>query len=375
MKSDSPTVTLPQLETIRVLAMGAIFLFHLWSVVPDGPATNAARTALGFGYLGVVVFNMITGLVLALPTLGPARRRPPGHGEFLRHRFLRIVPHYYVALGLWAVVARVAADPAAAQFLAAVAAHVLFVHTLSPATFFAIVPAYWWLGPLAQLYLVFPLVLRVYERLGAGRATLMACALGWGTWGTMAALAADRPGSLVALVDYMGYYNLPYRLPEFAIGMGIASCVRREGRGPAFVRGRRLATGAVVGVLLAVVGPVLLPAGAARALPVLHARQVAWCLAAVVALLHLGPVARIGRWRTVARLSTASYSFYLLHQPILGYGAETLAPRLGQRAAFWLLLVGGGLLSFVLSLALDGVARALGPGRPPAGGAGTTGVP
>src|SRR5882724_3704565 len=130
--------------------MAAIYLFHLWSVVPDGVGKGWAAVALSQGYLGVVVFNVITGLVLAWPHLGPARRPLPGWGEFLRRRFLRIVPAYYLALGLWtaiaALVARGGGGGSQAPSMASVVAHVLFVHTLSPAYFFAIVPAYWWLG-------------------------------------------------------------------------------------------------------------------------------------------------------------------------------------------------------------------------------------
>src|SRR5690348_2985720 len=130
--------------------MAAIFLFHLWSVAPDG--AGRAGAALSQGYLGVVVFNVITGLVLAWPHLGPAGRPIPGVGEFLRRRFLRILPPYELSLALWVTVAAVAArtPPPAAS----VAAHVFLVHALWPATFFAIVPAYWWLGLLAEVYLV-----------------------------------------------------------------------------------------------------------------------------------------------------------------------------------------------------------------------------
>jgi peptidoglycan/LPS O-acetylase OafA/YrhL len=349
---DRRAIAVPQVETARVLALAAIFLFHLWSVVPDGVRSGWAAVALSQGYLGVVVFNVITGLVLAWPHLGPARRPIPGLGEFLRRRFLRIVPAYWLALGLWAVVAAVGArQPPSPR---SVVAHLLFLHTLSPAEFFTIVPAYWWLGLLAELYLAFLLVLRFQQAIGPWRGAAVVCAVSWGGWLVVDAVA--RPGSTIALLNYMAYFNLPYRLPEFAIGIGIASSLRSgmDGEPP---RLPPTACGALLAVaaLLTVV-PAALPDRA----PLTHVRLVAGCVAAFVALLALPAVPRAGRDALVRRLAAASYSFYLLHQPILGYGADLLGPRLGPRVTFWVLLLAAGLLTIQLARALDRVASAVG---------------
>src|SRR5215813_6894905 len=69
-----PLQRLPQLEVLRVVAMTWIFLFHLWSVIPlkanSGALGLALVHVLRSGHMGVVVFNIITGFVLALPHLG-----------------------------------------------------------------------------------------------------------------------------------------------------------------------------------------------------------------------------------------------------------------------------------------------------------------
>jgi peptidoglycan/LPS O-acetylase OafA/YrhL len=111
--------------------------------------------------------------------------------------------------------------------LQAFVTHLLFVHTLSASTFFAIVPAFWWLGLLAQFYLIFPWLLRVFDRVGAGLACVGVCGLSWLSWLGMAQLAQHDPGSWVAMVEYLAYFNLPVRLPEFAIGMWLASAWNR----------------------------------------------------------------------------------------------------------------------------------------------------
>jgi len=346
-----PATTLPQIEVARVVAMAAIYLFHLWSVLPEGAGGGWLGAASGQGYLGVVVFNVITGLVLAWPHLGPERRPIPGWRDFLRRRFLRIVPAYYLALALWAAIATVVGGQVTS--IASVVTHLLFVHTLSPAEFFTIVPAYWWLGLLAELYLAFLLVLRFHRAIGPWRGVAVVCTASWGGWLVLDALA--RPGSSFALVNYMAYYNLPYRLPEFSIGIGLASSLRSgvEGRQPG------LAPAAVAGVVGSCIALIAVAAALPDLAPLVHVRLVASCVATFVAFLALPLVAHAGRKALVGRLAAASYGFYLVHQPILGYGADLLAPALGPRAAYWLLLIGAGVVAFQLSRVLDRLASAV----------------
>jgi hypothetical protein len=65
------TKRIPQIEVLRVLAMAGVFFFHIWSVIPEvGTKTFLGPLfgdVLAQGYLGVVVFNAISGFVLTLP--------------------------------------------------------------------------------------------------------------------------------------------------------------------------------------------------------------------------------------------------------------------------------------------------------------------
>ena len=349
--SPGRSARLPHVEVARVLATGAIFLFHLWSVVPEGVG-RWGSLALSHGHLGVVVFNMITGLVLAWPHVGPAGQPLPTWSGFMRRRFLRIVPAYYLALALWIAVAAIAAWALGGDrrppSVVSVGAHVLFVHTLSPVHFFSIVPAYWWLGLLAQLSVVFPLLLRVLRSRGPW--LILVCAASWGGWLVVDALARARPHSTIALVNYLGYYNLPYRLPEFAIGVAFAEVLAR-GDGDGSPR----LTPAMTAILLPVAALVaLLPRPDSA--PVAHVGQVAGCVALFVALLALPLAARVGSTATVRYLSKASFGFYLLHQPILGYGSEFLAARMAPRPRCWMLLVGATALTLAATAVLDRLA-------------------
>ena len=357
-------VGLPQVEAVRVLALSSIFFFHLWSVgLPSPIGQGPVGRVLSFGYLGAFLFNMISGLVLSLPHLGTAASPVPNYKEFLRRRFLRICPNYFIALMLWSSASFMERGEVDGHLLRSFLYHLLFVHTLSPETFFGIVPAFWWLGLLAQFYLVFPLVLRLFINLGGGRTLLLVCAVCWGGWMLLTRLAAGHPASPWASFNYMVYYNLPVRLPEFVMGMWLCQ-TSITGGNPHGDHGRRESMWSPFnpfslrmissGALALVVAWILLPL---EAMPLFHFYQAAWCLLVFGGLLCWSPLAALGRTRPVAVLAKASYSFYLLHQPILGYAARWLGQSPG--AVQLLLVLFAALVSFLLSLGLDALVSRL----------------
>lgn len=359
--SRPPSGRIPQIELVRAVAMVAIFVYHLWSVVPtvteSGWVGRTVGTVSGFGYLGVVFFNFITGLVLALPYLGPQHRAVPSVSYFLRRRFLRICPKYYFALTLWSSVLLFSGSQRNSDLLPAFAAHLTFSHAMFTETFFAIVPAYWWLGLLAQFYLVFPLVLRLFKSLGAAKACLFICLACWSLW--IAFNLLSQPGSVWALINYMLYFNLPARLPEFAIGMWLAEAWRGEIADDAAAQpdGRSalkqpLLWLAVLALLFAVSAGVVLHV---QRLCFYHISMVAWCFVVFAALLLLKFSFRLGQSFVVVKIATASYSIYLLHQPLLGYAHDALGGSLPPLTEYTLLLLVIGAASFAFAEVLDRV--------------------
>ena len=330
-----------QIESIRILAMSGIFFYHLWTVLPDGGAQNPFGPLLGDilsqGYLGVVVFNAITGFVLALPHADPGGKPPMAYFDFFRRRFGRIVPQYYLALALWSLVALIAATMPLTALAACVAEKLFFVQTFDPARFFCLEPALWWMGLLAQFYLTFPLLLWLFRKLGTGRAVAACLFTGWGLWLILSHLAKTSPWA--AIFDYMLYFNLPYRLPEFALGMAFAMVWKVRNAAPESHTGHdRTASWlpaflavACIGLPLSVLYKTALPA------PIAHILLTATCMGVAGALFTWPAMARFGAKPAIATAAAASYSFYLLHQPILGYGADLLRGRLHPFAAMLLL--------------------------------------
>lgn len=350
---------IPQIELLRAIAIAGIFVFHLWSVVPNilenGLIGRFIGHASSFGYLGVFLFNFITGFVLALPYLGPEQRKAPSYPHFLRRRFKRIAPKYYLVLTFWAGVLLLIPKGQSDALLPDYLAHLAFIHSISPTMFFSIVPSYWWLGLLAQFYLLFPILLGFFKRFGAARACLLVCMVCWFFWVILDRLS--HPGSTWAMINYMLYYNLPTRLPEFAMGMWLAEAwnaglASETQTGASWHTAISPAYMAFVGsaLLFAVLVSTIVPV---ERLPLRHIYLVSWCLVGFVVVLMLKLSRRLGQSFVVAKFATASYSIYLLHQPLLGYADRWSGDMLQPLAEFSLLLVVVGAASFALAVTLD----------------------
>jgi len=346
-----------QIELLRAVAMGGIFAFHLWSVDPQvnhsGLAGRIMGTAASYGYLGVMIFNFITGFVLALPHLGPQHKQSLPYRHFLRRRFFRICPKYYIALSVWTLVLLFSARQNAKNLLLSYLAHLTFLHSIFPSTLFSIVPAFWWLGLLAQFYLVFPLILAGFIRIGPARACFLTCLACWGSWIILDHFS--HPGNSWALINYMIYYNLPARLPEFAMGMWLAAAWRRETDSETEGVSRSKLTPAYLAffslaLLFALSGSTFL---SLKELPLRHIHLVSWCLAGTVALLLPELSTKAGQIPVVVKIAVASYSIYLLHQPLLGYADRLVGASLHPMTEFFLLSFVIGSISFALALALD----------------------
>ena len=229
MKRSAPPlkrVAIPQLDTIRVLAMLAIFFHHLWKTViptPQDALERILNPLFSAASDGVVLFNIISGFLLALPHLGPAHRPFAGYRYFMQKRFLRIIPPYYLALLFFTLANIVHFDYPLRPAFEMLLQHLLFVNSLDYSNMYSNFSHFWYLGQLAQFYLLFPVILGLFIRLGPIRASLSIIALCWGGWLLYAWCFPAPPHALPDFAENLMHFNLPGRLPEFAIGMWLAS--------------------------------------------------------------------------------------------------------------------------------------------------------
>lgn len=307
---------IPQLHAIRALAMAGIFLHHLYMGI--GPLRQAqAGTLLDACFedlaLGVVVFNVLTSFLLAMPSMGDNPAPAPAYRDFVPRRLRRLCPLYvlsivFVILGN-AVVYRVTAP---ADWLPQAVSHLLFVDNLRLASFTSNTAAYWWLGLLMQFTLAFPLVLRFSRRFGIARLTWAVTLAAWPATEALKAWGRADPDGLGGAVAFLSTFNLPSRLPEFLIGMWMAEIVQRHPDRAAPVDGPLawliFGTCGLCAALFFVPG-----------LPTPWFAGLAWTLAVLVGLYALPATAALGRRPWVLWISAASYGIYLVHQPILSY--------------------------------------------------------
>jgi peptidoglycan/LPS O-acetylase OafA/YrhL len=266
--------------------------------------------ALGFGYLGVPLFFVISGFCIHLPQ---ARRRaamgpspsPPAWRHFFARRFWRLYPPYLGAL-VFALVVLSLVNGALPVPWFAVAAQALLVHTVHPATFDGLNPPAWSLAVEAQLYAAYPVVSWLLLRQRAFRA--LAVVLG-------VTLAYRVALTLEPLPPHLGGVAWEFFLArwfEWVLGAVIAEWAVGRVRLPRVVSQPWLCAIVLgLGILLewhrwhhglyAIMEPVY-GVGFALLLCVALRRE------------HDGEASVIGR--SLAGVGVFSYSLYLLHRPI-----------------------------------------------------------
>jgi len=337
--------TIPAIDGLRGVAVLWVVAFHYVVVrslagIRDPWIEALARAPLvdtlaRSGYLGVDLFFLISGFLLAAPWFVHARAgiAPPSVPRFYARRVRRIVPAYYLQLVfLFALVLPLLhgrkywrSDVYVDLWNAA--AHALFLQNSSPLTSGSLGAngALWTLAVEAQFYLVLPLVMPCFVRAPwRSLAAAFGLALAW-QW----AAAHDLRPWVAAELAWGAHWGwseatvrevLAIQLPAFAghLGLGIALAGawmrRRDSQRATASAGDGLALLALAVLALAITGHIPIPgAEHGRMVPML---ALAMLLRAAVGgkrgvlqrILGAGPLAVTGRW---------SYSMYLYHLPLL----------------------------------------------------------
>src|SRR5262249_6765880 len=224
--------------------------------------------------------------------------------EFWRRRAWRIYPLWWAAHLLfvvpWLLTGR-GLDPAGSTFWLDV-----FAVRVTPYQLYSFAPAWWYVGLIVQLYAVYPLLWVALRRLGASRFLAVTLGLAF----------VVRGAGLLVFHDYLDAWSrgaiFVTRLPEFALGMGLAAWMHAQ---PTAVDAwlRRRAT------RLAALGA--WAAGTVLSLGLLGMTVAPFLLGAGAFGLLYAPAASGGRSRRDAGvfgwLGRHSYSLFLTHQPFV----------------------------------------------------------
>lgn len=347
---------LPALDGLRGVAVLWVIVFHAFVLRKDlgdpwiGIAASSSwlGPVIGSGYLGVDLFFLLSGFLLALPWFAHAMRGQPSPSarEFYARRARRILPAYYAQLVLlFAVVLPLLRGldywrSDLYVYLYNFVAHATFLHNTTPLSSgsMQVNGALWTLAVEAQFYLLVPLLAPLVVRWPRrALAVSFALAIAWRLathdgLGPLVAfeMALGRPwGWTEDVVRYLLLHQLPSYCGHFVLGMvlGGAWLSWREGEHSRAVR-HALDAGLVLAFALlywtiAIDGRV---AGSLTwAIPTL-------CLGFLLWRASLGDgAARVLASAPLAFAGRVSYSAYLLHLPLLSLwnrDAATLAPWL-----------------------------------------------
>lgn len=300
---------LPSIDGLRAIAVLGVIQFHALHHTSSGLLLGFAAA----GARGVELFFVLSGFCLSYPSLRRLHAGEPFSFDlvaFFRARFWRIAPPYWAALALFLVLALTPfGTPHAWAPLnwRDIAQDFFLLHYTHASKLNS---AFWTLVIEARWYFIFPAALLLYVRSKPGFAALIvACYAMWmfvpGTPGDIACLPAFLLGIVAADLSF----REPMRLVPLA-----AVC--------SFVVGLRIE---------------MLTGDLSPGYPL-------WDLAfflIVLAGVTWGPFVRVLSVQPLVFIGVASYSLYLVHQPLIDTLNHHVAPWIGIAVvlaagfAFW----------------------------------------
>ena len=388
----------PLFDSLRGLAALSVVLLHACNRAPVlqdnlGGIPNLLAANL---YIGVPIFFLISGFLLYRPFAAAAIRDDPAPhaGQYAWRRFLRIVPAYWVALTIMALLLGMAYvfstrwGPVFYLFGQIYSAHTTNLG-IGPAwtlcvemTFYAFLPMF----AMAVRCLPGGTVRVRMRNQAAALCMLFLLAIAWTAW----ALTKSNPNTPIGqpLLDV-----LPAYFDHFALGMGLAVLsvwLTQVGRAPAVVRlmERRPGTVWLAALVLWLASIAVAPDPGYQ--PMTSAAYIAKhvmlgfvavgvLLPAVVGEPSQGAVRRLLGNRRLLWVGLVSYGLYLYHQPLdvllLRWhldGATVGSPLVTVVARFMVLLAlsltAAALSYYVLERPALSLRRLFAPAQQPIGG-------
>ncbi|WP_162803021.1 acyltransferase family protein [Ornithinimicrobium avium] len=331
MTSPSPPPgRLTGIDTLRGLSAVAVLVCHIAGYWTFMSLPWKMPQLMALGAHGVDIFIVISGFVLFLPVV-----RAMGHldsKQFYGRRAMRILPAYYLALAIAAVLAMgprtwdlVVARQAT---LPELVLHILGIQTWFPGTLGSINGSLWSISLELHLYLVFPVLVAIWRRWGMTPLLVGSVALAT-VWTWSQSLGVSGPVGF----GLGGIHALPSRLLQFVAGMWCAT--RLVSSQP--LNTRHWALGMLVfGAAATLASTIQLNE------VIIH---LAWGGLGACLVLLMCAVRPTGQTVEISeRFGERAYSFYLLHQPVL----LVLGPVVALLPGWPVQLVVGGTGVFLL---------------------------
>lgn len=265
-------------------------------------AIAVAIARLGFHAVGV--FLLLSGFGLTFTLAGPPSS---GWAPWYWRRCLRLFPMYWVAHLIY-LISPLAARPEPIDYrflLSALGDRVYPIYSI----FYYANPAWWYFGLLLQLYLIFPVLFRLLQRLGTTRFLVLCVGF---TIATRYVIVNVIP----LPAAYVQGAFCGARLWEFAAGMALGAVMRTD---PERISALLFRSGIfVLGIFLYAAG---LYSYASMTTYALTDGFIGMGLFVILA--HLARlIVNVSGGALLARIGAYSYGLYLIHQPYVTYFGE-----------------------------------------------------
>jgi peptidoglycan/LPS O-acetylase OafA/YrhL len=313
---------LPALDAVRGVAILSVFLVHLLTPIWGGdhlawgslfhhlqwPADRNMGPLphgflwfypLSYGWVGVSLFFVLSGFVIHYSTVSSSR--PFSTSDFYMRRFWRIYPPYALAVLIFTVFP----SPAYPATRLAIITHFLLVQDFSGQTFYMINPAFWSIATEVQFYLVYPLLILARGRVGMFK-VLMGVLSFSVLCRVLICLAKFRHPEVFEDTHKMTWASPMITIFDWTLGAYLAECLHAGKR--VFPKNAGFA-GLVVGLFLlsSFVRPL-----STFSFQLASLMSAVWIERVLWSTRPLSIVQKL-----LIPLGLCSYSFYLIHQPLL----------------------------------------------------------
>lgn len=252
------------------------------------------RVFCRFGYFGVHLFVLASGLGLALST-----PETTGAGDFLKRRFRKLVPPFWTAVAFFVVLRLVVGQPFSVRD---VFERTLLISTFDRYEFFKVDPPLWCLAVFFQLYLLFFPLRWLIARYGGLIVVALAAIAFVARWAT----------SLPPILRWNPYFGHVFALNWLAVfGLGIWIGIRLKRDGELVVPGNALAVAILAGTSLLILSETF-----ASVYPI-HDTAIALVIGGIT-LLAWHMLFGTYLFRVFCKVGMVSFPLYLYHRPIVG---------------------------------------------------------
>jgi peptidoglycan/LPS O-acetylase OafA/YrhL len=307
-----------EINGLRGLAIVGVLFQHVGVGAANGlviPGIGIPITPLtSNGWTGVNLFFILSGFVLYLP-YAQGRREMNGARAalaFYRHRFLRLMPLYYLAAIVLLIATYLGSHVGlrwhdVVQLLAM--SFVFERYAFAP----GLNPSLWSIGVEVLFSLSFPVLIFLMRRFGT-RQFLTAV-----LFGALVVRVAGRvwnPAPLQSGPNFLSD-NLLGRLDEFALGMAVA---KLYANGKIIESWKYLLWPGILLILAAWIGFDLCSRDKLSvmwAAPCNNVLDAGYCAILIVALGGASGISRVLSWRPLQLIGMMCYSLYIWHMPIL----------------------------------------------------------